>query len=331
MPARWLRWIIVLFWLGTTGWLFWHDLGPRWQTGEPPPLLPDDVDEVQSPTPTKIFWTVLRQKDQGTDPVFRATTGVIFDSEDDTYTLHALLEATTVQKRQPVYVGKAFRIDSIASRYRVTRAGDLQSLQAIVTVALEVEKLIPEWGSLFSPLLPRESPKGPRRTSPSEPITLRFWGEVQGSQFFAHCSATGEIVAKPLQFDLPATEVSHAGSVLMPLHPVNHIRGLHLGQTWRQPLVDPLRDAFAFLPGFSGGVRWLHAQVLRRPAPLTLDDNETSCFVIEYTNEENETVGRTWVERDSDRVMQQEANLDDGHWIMKREFERRSGKRFLPP
>jgi hypothetical protein len=294
---------------------------------EPPSLLPDDVDEVQNPNPLrpKILWTVQREKNGKTDSIFRAETSVEYRREDDTYTLHALLKATNLARLQEVLVGKVFKIDSISSEYCVDRAGHLHSLKAVVKVTPQFGQLGREVSSLFGPLFSSQPPQQPKISTKSDPVTLRLQGEVRGDQFFAHCDASVAVLSKSLQFDLPPTTVSHSGSVLMPLHPVNHIRGLHLGQTWRQPLVDPLRDAF----GISGGVRSLNARVLPQPEVLKLDAYETECLVIEYTNDENEMMGRTWVERDSERVLQQEAILDDGHWIMKRDLERRSGKRFL--
>jgi len=134
-------------------------------------------------------------------------------------------------------------------------------------------------------------------------------------------------LAKPLQFDLPSTSVSYTGSVLLPLHPVNHIRGLRPGQSWRQPLIDPLRDAFAGLPGFSGEVRSLHARVLPQPETLKIGDNNIECLVIEYTDDENNSVGRTLVEQNSERVLQQEANLENGPWIMTRDLSGRGSRR----
>jgi hypothetical protein len=324
MPSRWLRWFIVLFWLATTSWLFWHDLWPSWQPGEPPSLRPDDVDEVQnSAEPMKIFWTVQRQQGDKTESIFRGTTLVRYQHGEDTYTLHAELKAPNVPNFQPMYVAKVFKIDSLTSEYRVNRAGQLHSLKAEVNATPTSVRFRPELRALLDRLLPSSSSEQPKVSSASE-LSLHLWGEVRDGQFFAHCRAGSTVLNNPLQFDLPPTAVSHTGSVLMPLHPINHIRGLHLGQSWRQPLVDPLRDAFASLPGFSGGVRWLQARVLPQPELLRMEDNETSCLVIEYTNDENETIGRTWVEENSERVLQQEAILEDGHWIMKRDLVRQS-------
>jgi hypothetical protein len=325
MPSRWLRFVIVLFWLTTTGWLFWHDLWPKWRPGEPPSFHIDDVEEVQHAdrVPSRIFWTVQRQKEGQNRfyPVFQASTWVE-GQEEDVYTLNTDMKAARDPSSQPVEVAKLFKVEGITSSYRVNRAGQLRGLEAAVTVR-------PDWdkSSWLSKIFQPSSPPA-RNNFLAERIRLRIWGEVRDHRFFAHCSAArlsgnGEFLDKPIQFNLPAADVSYTGSVLMPLHPVSRIRGLRLGQSWRQPLVDPLRDAFASLPGFSGGVRWLNACVLPRPQMLEQDGSSTSCLVIEYTNDENEVMGRTWVEQDGERVLQQEAILEDDRWILKRDQPRR--------
>jgi hypothetical protein len=337
MPPRWLGWIIVASWLATTGWLFWHDLRPRWLPGEPPPFNIDDVEEVQkSSNPIRTSWTVERQDKDQSKPclVFNASTWVDNHKEEDEYTLNARLE-TKGLNLQPVIVAKFFQINLLTSAYRVTRSGQLRSLETLVKVSVLKRK---GPSSLFKFL--QEQLSLPGNAPALKQIELRIRGEVRGQQFFAHCCVAlasieeeriGNPSYKPIQFDLPAVPVSSTGSVLMPLHLVSHIRGLRLGQSWRQPLVDPLRDALAFLPDFSGGVRWLNARVLPQPEKLELDGTEISCLVIEYTNDENEPMGRTWVEQDGERVLQQEAILEDSRWIMKRELPQRSRNRLLGP
>jgi|GEM_PF-2030904 hypothetical protein len=335
MPPRWLCGIIVGSWLATMGWLLWHDLLPRWLPGEPPPFHIDDVEEVQQKGSNRLrtFWNVERQDKNQAKPylVFRASTWVDYHKEEDEYTLNASLEASKGPQSQPVYVAKFFLINLLTSAYRVNHSGQLRSLETKVRVQAAMEQ-----NPLFKYLLERLG-FTPSASSVKQ-IELQIQGEVHDQQFIAHCRvaldpAEEEQLAhssyKPIQFDLPPVPVSYTGSVLMPLHPVSHIRGLRLGQSWRQPLIDPLRDALAFLPDFSGSVRWLNARVLPRPEVLDLDGKKTSCLVIEYSNEENERIGRTWVEQDGERVLQQEAILEDSRWIMKRELPRRSRNRLL--
>jgi hypothetical protein len=327
MPSRWLSVLIVLFWLTTTGWLFWHDLWPSWRPGEPPPFHIDPVEEVRKGDSLKTFWIVERQnaEEVRSHPVFRASTCVDYQQEDDTYTLHAQLDATKNPKYTAVFVG-IFKIDLMTSKYVVTRGGQLRSLQAEVKATPHLERL-GQGLSLLRPLLKQQAEKGQKTSLLSDAVSLSIDGEVRGDRFFAHCQAFMPSSAKPSQVDLPPTTLSHTGSVLMPLHPVNRIHGLRLGQSWRQPLIDPLRDAFAGLPGFSGGVRSLNARVLSQPQMLEQGDSATTCLVIEYTDDEGRIVGSTWVSQDSERVQRQEANLDDGLWIMRRDLPSRGSGR----
>jgi hypothetical protein len=321
MPPRWMSGIIVAFWLATTGWLFWHDLLPRWLAGEPPLFHPDFVDEVhKTGTPLLTNWIVERQdaKQAKPYPVFTASTSVKFDKDEDSYSLKASLDATKDLKLRPVTLLKLLKVNGIDSTYRINRSGQLLSLDAEVKVRLDLA--LSHFFRGRAELFPRDPS--------SDQITLRIWGEVRDQQFFAHCSAVAPSLDKSMQLDLPPVAVSHKGSVLMPLHPLNHIRGLRLGQSWRQPLVDPLHDAFAGLTGLSAGVYWLNASVLPQPQMLELNDSKTSCLVIEYTNDDNEMMGRTWIEQDGERVLQQEAILEGIRWIMKRE-SRRSRVRLL--
>lgn len=329
MPPRWLCWLIALFWVTTMGWLFWRDLWPSWRPGEPPPFQIDDVEEVhrRDRHSTTTVWTVLRQVDGGQpQPVFRAETGVDYDKEEDVYSLNAKF---TVRKGLPsrtAPVVNHLRIESMTSTYRINRAGRLLSLKAEVEGTLYLEDRRKEMVSWVARLLRSHPAKG---REDDLPIELSIWGEVRGDHFFGHCrAASSEYLGMPIEFDLLPTAVSYTGSVLMPLHPVNHMSGLRPGQSWHQPLVDPLRDA---LPGLANGVRSLNARVLPQPQLLKTDDAEIPCLVIEYTNDENETMGRTWVEQSGNRVLQQEAVVDKDHWIMQRDLGLRPSHRLLGP
>lgn len=330
MPSRWLRWPIVVFWLTTTSWLFWRDLWPNWRPGEPPPFYIDPVEEVQKGDPVPTHWTVRRYS-TGKAKVFRASTWGEYHSDDDTYSLHARLDAAkSLDNQNDFYVAKYFKVEVLTSEYRVTRAGCLHSLEATVKTTTQLDQNKSALSQFLRPLLPESNalPGGTKeRAASASSVMMRVWGEVHDGQFFAHCSASSDLLAKPLQFDLPSSTVSYTGSVLLPLHPVHRIRGLRPGQSWRQPLVDPLRDAFAGLPGFSGGVRSLRACVLPQPETLKIGDSDIECLVIEYTDDENKSVGRTLVEQNSERVQQQEATLEDVQWVMTRAPSGRGSRR----
>jgi hypothetical protein len=154
-------------------------------------------------------------------------------------------------------------------------------------------------------------------------------GEVRQGRFFPHLRAEiPEELAR--EADLPPVEVSHHGSVLLPLHPVNRIQGLRPGQTWRMPLVDPLADSLAVMrPGLGSGPRFLAARVLPELQMLPQQPRQqgrngipkrhtsASCLVIEYQDEEMSA--RTWVEEDTGRVLLQEASSGGERWRMFRD------------
>jgi hypothetical protein len=295
---------IVVCWLASMGWLFWHDLWPNWRPGEPPPFHIDLVEEVQKTNKLRNTWTVQRQKagEPKAPVVFRAFTSVEYLKEDDTFLLNAEFNTRTELKRDihPFQVA-GFRVVSMSSQYRVDRAGELRSLRAEIRVTprAEMEKVMA--------LLGHEDP------------SLLLWGEVRGDQLFTHCRGRFSPADKGMEISLPPAKVSHNGSVIMPLHPVNRIHGLRAGQSWRQPMIDPFRDAFAVLPGVSGGVSYVNARVLPEPQVLKLGPNaETRCLVIEY-EEDGKNIGSTWVEEGSERVQRQEANLEGDRWIMQRD------------
>jgi hypothetical protein len=330
MPARWLRVPIVVFWLAMTGWLFWHDLWPNWRPGEPPPFHIDPVEEVQQ-GPPKTFWTVWRPSPKK-EKVFHAVTWVEYHGDDDSYTLHARLDATKDPALTPVYAANILKIETLTSTYRVSREGYLRGLETTVKATPHFNEKGGEVVAKTLRLLLQLSSSPPqakkeRAGSSPQSVELRLWGEVRDEQFFAHCSLSSAALAKPLDLDLPPTAVAHTGSVLLPLHPVNHIRGLRPGQRWRQPLVDPLRDSLAALPGISAGARFLQAHVLPQPETLTVGKDTMTCLVIEYTDGEGKTTARTLVEQDSERVQQQEANLEDGQWILTRDHTFGGGRR----
>jgi hypothetical protein len=326
MPPRWLSVGIIFGWLAAMGWLFWHDLWPRWRPGEPPPFAIDLVEEVHN---DRLYtqWHVQHQKKDATEPVdvFDDTkTWVSYQQKDDTFTLHAELKSKSRGKKNLELLrfrGSLVKVDSLISSYRVTRAGQLQGLRSQMNFTVVEEK---------SP----ERPVDAEEKSPERPVDAKttsiqvvLHGEVRGDQFFLSCRGGPESLSRPIEMDLPPVPLSHNTSMLLPLHPVNRIHGLRPGQSWRQPLIDPLHDALGV-----GGVRYLNARVLPQPQILKEDDNDkTTCLVIEYTDEDGQFAGRTWVEQNSERVQQQEAVRDGDRWIMKRDNPRRATKPSIFP
>jgi hypothetical protein len=281
MPSRWLSLTIVAFWLGTNGWLFWHDLWPRLRPGQPPPVTIDLIQEAQNKRPD-ILWMVS----QNDRKVFQARTKIERHGPDR-YELRA--DYVRQPNHAPATVGLG-NVRRMRSSYEVTAEGGLLAL------AVEIE------GQLAS----------------GQDFALDVRGEVTGGQFSPRLHFDFGAGALREDLKLRAVTVPAGGSVLLPLHPVDRIRGLRPGQAWRVPVFDPLRDALPQLPGLGGGgPRSLDARVAAQLQPLTYGRHELDCLVIDYTGDELKA--RTWVDPRTGLVLRQEATLGQDRWVMQRD------------
>ena len=162
----------------------------------------------------------------------------------------------------------------MSSVYTVTRQGDLRAVAVRFSGDAHV---------------------GPLLTLPGEGTLT---GAVRDGRFFSHLGASTPLFGgKNIDTDLKPVAVSSHGSVLSPLHPVNRITGLRPGQTWRMPLVDPVKDAFAALvrdalpAGLSGlgddsREIILTASVRPQTETLTWNGKPAECLVIDYRGDD---------------------------------------------
>ena len=116
------------------------------------------------------------------------------------------------------------------------------------------------------------------------------------------------------QIDLP-----QQGSIVNPMHLVNRLRKLRVGQTWRITMVDPLRGVTnKFMGDFGKGmtISALIAEV--KTDTLKWDRKEVLCYTIEYREPGKEISARTWVRKSDGLVLQQEANHLGFDMVLKR-------------
>jgi hypothetical protein len=277
MPSRWSSLAIVAFWLGTNGLLFYHDIWPTLRPGQPPPMAVDLIQEAKK-FDTATRWNVTLND----RPALRAQTSTkrvgpgLFD----------MVAHYSQVPKQPAPTIGVFRVRRMRSSYRVTTDGDLRALE------VEVE--------------------GAWLTEGAGKFTLAIRGEVEGGRLTPHLHF--ESAGKALDKDLPAVEVPARGSVLMPLHPVERIRGLRRGQSWRVPVVDPVADSIKQFFPLSGGPRFLSARVADEAQELRPG---VPCLVVHYQGDDLEA--RTWVEEATGQVLRQEAVIQGGRWVMERE------------
>jgi hypothetical protein len=314
MPSRWTSLCIVAFWLAATGWLFWRDVWPQVRPGEPPPFVVDLTEETQAEHP-RVRWKVFQD---GVER-FYARTWVTYREADDTFALLGELKPS-----DPTAKGKdglsllGLKIERINSLCRITRRGDLKALEAALT--------LPE-GFPGIDLSPYKS-----LTNPDVKGRVLVGGSVHDGLF--RPAVRVEIVrdekkviedglieeayveARLRQLDLNPVAVPDNGAVLLPMQPVNRIRGLRTGKSWRVPLFNPLASALSSNTlsaalGRNAGppTTYLNARVLDRIDQIPFEGLDRPCFVVEYEGEDARA--RTWVEIGTEsRVLQQEATLD---------------------
>ena len=139
------------------------------------------------------------------------------------------------------------------------------------------------------------------------PLDGALNGEVKKGRFYSRLRLSSpDQPDKTIEKELEPVAVSTHGSVLSPLHPVNRIAGLRPGQTWRLPLVDPLKDALtALATGQPGEEITLTARVLPETQTLTWNDQPAKCLVVEYQGDD--VSAKTWVQVGTGLVLRQES------------------------
>jgi hypothetical protein len=300
MPAR--PWVlaIVIFWVVTTGWLFYRDFWPSLRPGEPPPYTIDLVDEARR---VPISWTVYRGEESNEQKVGSASTSVQYHPEDDTFDLYGSL---LYPKPVPGVERLMLIMESV---YRVTRDGELKHVRANMTVVIRALK-----------------------------DEIRVRGQIEGPVRDGRFVPEGHIAfpggEQPLVIE--PVSVEGRGNVLNPQHPLNRILDLRPGQHWRVPLFDPVALALsrasaganadpvvelvvAALAGSNrtaAGFRVLEARVVPQPQTLDWFGRDETCLVIEYQGQD--TKARTWVRESDGLVLQQEATVLGDRLVLKR-------------
>jgi len=297
MPPRWVIAGIVAFWMLMTGWLFFRELWPKLQPGQPPPFRIDLADEAQNNIP--IRWSIFKDgEDRG-----YARTWVNFRKEDDTFELHGefKLWKKTGRFGQPDFL--------VNNMYRVTREGELREIQASV-------------GQNFKTPLKVQQEDG---ESVHESGSLKVSGEVRDGFFRPHI----KIIIPPLQpfeLDMKPLAMPKRASILNPLEPVNKLPRVRKGQHWRIPMVDPLamfEDA-VFSLGLSAGqkstrLEYLDAEVLNETVGIKWGAKKepVPCLVIEYQGDD--ISGHTWIQEDDGLVVGQEITQHGDKLELKRD------------
>lgn len=282
MPPRGVIVGIVAFWTFMTGWLFFRELWPRFQSGQPPPFRIDLADEAQNEIPVR--WSIFKDEER---PRGYIRNWVNFRDQDDTFELvgEFKLWKTTKTEGQPDFIVK--------SRYRVTREGELREF--LSTIALRV-------------------PDGLRKGAGQEKFEsdahielLRLTGEVRDNVCYAHIKVTPEIkewvpLVSMFEREMEPVPMPKRASMLNTLAPVNKLAKVKKGQRWRIPVVDPLTIFWKQSPR----MQYLDAQVLDETVWLKwgAKKDPVPCLVIEYQGDD--ISGHTWIQEEDGLVVRQE-------------------------
>lgn len=288
MPPRWFCVAVVLAWLGFDGWLVYNDVLPRLRPDQPPPYTIDLVEEAQTRRPN-IEWTVHLN---GQKALLARTRIEKPETEHDVYELTAEYKPIPGAARVPL---QGILIQKMMSQYRVTGSGDLLGLSVVLTGAPQLAQTLKLANGDFTVDI-----RGTVAAGRMQP-TLEL--QVPG------------IVARTMT--LPAVSVARGSSVLLPLHPVNRLRGLHPGQAWTMRVLDPLADSLGALQGTTSDAPLLRATVRPHPEPFTYAMKEYPCLVIDYQGDN--LSGQTWVTQDRGVVLCQDLQVGDNHWVMYRD------------
>ena len=293
MPPRWLSVPIVLFWLGTTGWLFYQDVWPLLRPGQAPPYTIDLEDEVQT-RQAHIHWSVLYND----RPYLRAETWVEPDPADDTFALKATLRPLAASAKGATTTPSRSAASCACGVPPAPTASPAMAICGLLSVDFTIEA---HAGSLVAT---------------GDGV---LDGEVKDGKFFSRLRLSSPVLpGGGVEKELDPVPVSAHGSVLSPLHPVNRIAGLRPGQTWRLPLVDPIKDALtALASGQPGAEIVLTAHVLPHAETLTWNNEPAECLVIDYQGDD--VSARTWVQVGTGLVLRQDSERDGERLALVRE------------
>lgn len=202
MPSRPLTWAIIVFWLATTGYMFYREV-LRWALADaPPPIAFELADEVGSQL---VNWKVS----QKAEPIGRATSQV-HRRPDRTFQLVSEFTFDRLSIANQLDVRKITVVD------RVTPEGELRGLAVKI-------KAWPREKNLVHDLLPE------------------LTGEIRGRVEDGHLRVKFFLNDQELTLFTPApVPVPKDRNVLNPMRLQNKMPGLRVGQRWRVPGMDPL-------------------------------------------------------------------------------------------
>ncbi len=287
MPSRSVTLAILAFWAATTAWLVWRDVWPRLAPGEPPPFSLTLLDGSR-PTVIPGRWRAVRHSPGDDEPArYLINTNVAHEPATDTFELQARMA-----KLSPPDFPRVLHVDSVTSTYRVARAG--ANFLRLTGFSAEVD--------FISPLAPALGRRGSFTGEVRDRVCTLSWQQ----------ESTLDRSRGEQQLDVP-----HNGVVLLPLHPVDQLRGLTPGRRWSVWLVDPVSSTALLSAGPL--VVSVSARVLAGTEELSMHGGRRrECRVVEYEGGDNVS-GRIWVDASNDQVVKMTFRVEGSDWEITRD------------
>lgn len=249
-----------------------------------------DLSDEAVRQPLPVRWTFHRNGKL----LAPATTKTEYVEPDDTFRLNA-----TVFKFELITLRElSIKVAKYSNTYTVNRQGQLVAAETRVTLELGGAE-----------------------------VDMHLTSVIEGDRARTSCS-----VKSPWGEFTPPLEPIPSGraAALNPLHPINRIKGLRVGQRWQVPLLDPLaqvqrvalerlaRSAFGIsLPKLAETPEQFLVAEVAGPEPLEWHGEERECFVIAYRGDGLKA--RVWVRTADGLVLRQEATLAGEDLAMQRE------------
>lgn len=293
MPPRFVTALIIAGWMAVTAWFVSESLWPRWFPSGAPFKVDLDVELAAQLPPVR--WEVLWHD----KPIGQLRSGVRYRKEDDTFEWYStFIDLTLGIPRNSPAVTLTLR--NWTNSTRTSREGVLRELTAEGKAGAKVNLL----GIIKEEI---EGDGGLKARTENGLLVGRTEFRTNRGTF---SEALVPTVVKP-------------GSMINPLMPLDKIPDLRAGApSWQVVLHDPLGTAVQatarklvqgnplaerLLPASAPTTRTLLARVGSETKPLTWAGGTDPCLVIEYRDDRDEAVARTWVHAEDGRVLLQEA------------------------
>jgi hypothetical protein len=302
MPPRGVIVGIVAFWTFMTGWLFFREIWPRLQTGQPPPFRIELADEAQNSIP--IRWSIYKD---GEDHGYARTAINYRDHNIDQK--HRVRNPDEWEfelwgEFKLWIKGRLGQPDFLVRNwYRVTYEGELREFKSSVSINLK-SKILPQVGNV--PGLPQDAEQEESETS-QEIEVVELSGEIRDKVCYPRITMSAEVkkwvpLAALFEKKMEPVPMPKQASVLNPLEPLHKLSKVRKGQRWRIPMVDPLTVYLKQSPR----MQYLDAVVLDKTVWLKWGSKKepVPCLVIEYQGDD--ISGHTWIQEEDGLVVQQE-------------------------